>query len=111
MKRGKPLRQVSKKRRRDLKTRAKVRAVVLERDQDCVARLLVPQVTCGGRGEVHEPIPRSAWKDAWLLPEACVTVCSRHHEWIGANPDAAHALGLHGYSWERPDGHDGRGAA
>lgn len=57
---------------------------------------------CGGPLDPHEIIPRSAWHAGQYELENVLTVCRRHHDWIGAFPDAAHALGLHGYSWERP---------
>ena len=57
---------------------------------------------CGGPDDVHEIIPRSAWAKGYLVDENCILVCRRHHDWIGDNPAAAHELGLHGFSWERP---------
>lgn len=59
-------------------------------------------VRCGGPLDPHEVIPRSVWPDGELVLENVMMVCRRHHEWIGDNPAHAHALNLHGFSWERP---------
>lgn len=61
-----------------------------------------PPRACGGRLDVHEIIPRSAWPDGELVESNCLLVCRRHHDWIDDNPEPAHLLGLHGFSWERP---------
>jgi hypothetical protein len=79
-----------------------VAAVVARDGLGCRARLSVPGVACGGPYDVHEVIPRSAWRDGYLVVSNCIVVCRSHHDWIGDYPDAAHALGLHGYSYERP---------
>ena len=60
-------------------------------------------LACGGDLECHEIIPRSAWAAGWLVLENCVSICHRHHTWIGDHPADAHAFGLHGFSYERPD--------
>ena len=53
--------------------------------------------------EAHEIIPRSAWSDGWLCLGNIASLCPRHHQWVTEHPDAAHAIGLHAYSWsERP---------
>ena len=98
-----PLRQVSKKRRRDLKTRAEVRAVVLDRDQDCRARGLIPLHICAGPLDVHERIPRSAWADGYLDPDNCLTLCRSAHDFVHDHSDLAVELGLLGKSWDRTD--------
>lgn len=59
--------------------------------------------SCGGPLDPHEVIPRSAWADGALDPSNVVSLCRLHHDWVGDNPDDAHAIGLHGYSLERPD--------
>lgn len=98
------LRRVSNRRRRAGRARDAVIAAVLERDgETCRAASKVLSVACGGAADVHEIIPRSAWPDGYLVVDNCVLICRRHHEWVDANPAAAHALGLHGFSWERPD--------
>lgn len=70
----------------------------------CQARVLVPSVRCGGQHDVHELIPRSAWPGGHLIAENCILICRAHHRWVDGNPDAAHAVGLHSYSWARPQG-------
>lgn len=116
MKRGGRLRSVSVKRRRQLAERQSVVARVLVRDgyrcqapirysEHLAARCCRPDVfpvTCGGPLDAHEVIPRSAWAAGWLVVDNVVTVCRRHHDWIGDHPAAAELLGLHGYSWQVP---------
>jgi len=119
-----PLRPVSPKRRAALPKRAEVRDIVLDRDNwSCqfmnALAASVPTgktpdladvpLACGGPLDVHEIIPRSADPTAWLRPEACKTLCRRHHDWVGDHPALAHEIGLHGFSWERvalADGED-----
>lgn len=55
---------------------------------------------CDGPLDVHERIPRSAWRAGYLVDDNCLLVCRSHHDWIDDEPDAAHELKLHGYSWE-----------
>lgn len=104
------MRAMSKKRRSQLVERAAVRSTVLARDVVCQAQRLVPELMCVGPLDVHEIIPRSAWPQAWLTPEACILICRNHHQWVDNHPAQARALGLHGSSWDRPDGHCGLGA-
>lgn len=59
-------------------------------------------VPCRGRLDPHEIIPRSAWAAGYLVLDNVITVCEHAHRWIDAHPHGAHALGLHGWSWERP---------
>lgn len=82
---------------------ARVVDAAWERDKGrCQAEQLVPDVRCGGQLECHERIPRSAWAKGYLDLDNVILVCHQHHRWIGDFPAAAHALGLHGMSWERP---------
>lgn len=112
-----PLRPMSSRRRTDLDTRAKVRAEVLERDnnlcqfwhyaweapfRDDAPSIAGAPIDCAGPLDVHEIIPRSAWAGGWLVPANCVTVCRTHHQWVTEHPAEAHGIGLHGWSWERP---------
>lgn len=60
-----------------------------------------PPRACGGKLDVHEVIPRSAWAAGQYEESNCLLVCRRHHDWIDDNPEMAHVLGLHGFSWER----------
>ena len=102
------MKPISDKRRGDLVVRADVVGTVKRRDRyRCQAFYKVRDVQCGGELDVHEIIPRSAWPDGWLVVDNCVCLCRRHHEWVDANPDDAHEVGLHGYAHERPDGHAG----
>lgn len=86
-----------------LPERARVVDEVWTRDRgQCRAERLVFDVKCGGPLDPHEIIPRSAWADGDVVVDNVVIVCRRHHDWIGDHPQAAHAIGLHGFSWERP---------
>jgi hypothetical protein len=89
------------------------------------------RTVCAGRStEVHELWRGKMRGDCWLDPEKCIGLCSpchsfvtlnpaeavrlghptpqartsegmSHHQWIDANPAAAHVVGLHKFSWER----------
>jgi hypothetical protein len=91
----------SRSTRRDLE--AARRAVVVERvqrrDRSCRATSVM-EVSCGGPLDPHEVIPRSAWRGGYLVETNVILVCRNHHRWIDNHPEDAHALGLHGYSWE-----------
>lgn len=105
--RSRGLPQVSPKRAARRAARERVVDQAFRRDRwACQARELVPDVECDGPIDPHERIPRSAWPDGDLVVENVVTVCRAHHRWIDNNPAAAHARGLHGYSWERPGADD-----
>jgi hypothetical protein len=98
------LRPRSKKREAEAAERRRVVAEVGARDRwTCQAKNVVPEVPCIGPLDVHEIIPRSAWRAGYLVVDNCLIVCRSHHDWIGDNPDEAHARGLHGYSWEVPE--------
>lgn len=96
------LRSLSRRRRDTFAERTQVILRVHQRDVTCQARLKVPDVKCGGPLDCHELIPRSVWPRGELVEANVVLVCRSHHEWIGDNPEKAHALGLHKVSWERP---------
>lgn len=112
-----PMSPMSAKRRAALPERAAVKQAAHERDAwlcqfwsfydraDSTERLPMPALplACGGQLECHEIIPRSAWADGWLVLENCVTLCSRHHLWVTDHPGAAHVIGLHRFSWDRPE--------
>lgn len=114
MKRGKPLPYRSAKRISAKSQRDEVLAEVELRDGYRCYASNAPR-DCGvlfpWRKELegHEIIPRSAWSVGWLVASNVILVCQVHHEWINENPDDAEALGLHGKSWDRPDGHAGLG--
>lgn len=93
------IRQESKKHKNDRAERDMIVRLVRSRDRTCQAAFAPGH--CAGPLDVHEVIPRSAWRKGYLVVENCKLVCRRHHDWIGENPDEAHTLGLHGFSWER----------
>lgn len=96
------LRPFSDRRASERDKRKEVVAAVLERDgHRCQATAIHPGQPCWGPLDVHEVIPRSAWRDGYLRAENALTVCRRAHEAIGDSPALAHSLGLHGMSWER----------
>lgn len=94
------IRRESAKHKSERLEREMICRLVRERDRTCQATSAPGR--CSGQTDVHEVIPRSAWRRGYLVIENCLLVCRTHHEWIEDYPDAAHALGLHGYSWERP---------
>jgi hypothetical protein len=97
------IRPESDKHRDERAEREAVKRRVRARDGgQCQARDLVPAIRCSGPRDVHEIIPRSAWRAGYLVVDNCIVTCRIHHEWIHHHPDEAHALGLHGYSWEVP---------
>ena len=104
LKRGSRLPPESKKRSEEYDLRATVRDRVFRRDGwRCRAKDLVPSVRCDpGVLDAHEIIPRSAWPGGHLVEDNIVTICRAHHQWVDANPAAAAAVGLHGYSYQRP---------
>lgn len=96
------VRPVSDRRRAERPARHDVVEAAGRRDGwRCRARELVGG-PCAGPLDPHEIIPRSAWAADYLELDNIVTVCRRHHDWIGDNPTAAHDAGLHRFSWERP---------
>lgn len=93
---------MSERRRAEAPERAAVREIVLVRaGRQCEAIDLVPEVSCwhpDGRGalDVHEIVPRSAWRAGYLDPDNCLALCRAHHDWIDHHPERALALGLRG---------------
>lgn len=105
------LRPVSTKRAEQAEARSKVIEQTLDRaGRKCQAKDLVPHITCGSpfrdrpKLETHEVIPRDVYPNAHLDVENTVALCQLHHDWVTEHPTDAHAVGLHGYSWERTDG-------
>lgn len=105
-----PLRRISKRRARLLPARRELVGRIHARDVVCqLPRYLLRahrlhegfEHQCRRPLDVHEIIPRSAWRDGWLDDTNCVLVCRAAHDWIGDHPDEAHEIGLHGYSHER----------
>lgn len=102
--RRKPIAPYSARRESERERRAALVELVFRRDAHaCVAKSKVPEVRCSQRLDPHEIIPRSAWAHGYLVIDNVITVCGAHHHWIDNHPKLAHAAGLHGYSWERPD--------
>lgn len=91
---------VSAKRRSEQTARAKVRDIVHARDQHCVARLVVPEIECGGPLDVDEIVLRSGRPGGHLDPDNCQLLCRRHHDWKHANPAAAVDRGLRRWSYD-----------
>lgn len=96
-----PIRQMSPRRRRELRQRAVVRRIVLERDGRCVARELLPAIECAGPSDVHEVKRRAHDGSGWLNASRCVALCRAHHRWVTDHPREGHAVGLVVWSWER----------
>lgn len=72
-------------------------AEAIERDRGrCQARLLVPEISCGGPLDPQHVIPQGVDKSLAAEPDNIVACCRRHHDWIGDHPERARALGLHG---------------
>lgn len=97
---------ISDRRLSEKKTRQQVVAFVLARDGGrCQAGPIhaLTRLPCRGRLDPHERIPRSAWSKGYLVTTNVITVCEHAHRWIDLHPQGAHALGFHGWSWERPD--------
>lgn len=94
---------MSAKRRGEIELRKQVRGQVMERDGfKCRGEGLLPGA-CSGQLEVHEIVPRSAWAAGYLVPENCLSLCSKtHHPWVTDHPAEAAAVGFHAFSWERP---------
>lgn len=115
------MRAQSKKRRAEKTRRDAVVAEATARDRGCIMAaclrldVILVAVTeanipcqpipreCGGPLDAHEVIPRTAWPGGHLVLDNVVMICRRHHDWVGDNLNAAAALGLHGYSWQRPE--------
>ena len=113
------MKPISDKRRALLPQRAAVKQAAHDRDgwrcqfwpsieaaerntQANVLALPALPVACVQGLEAHEVIPRSAWRDGWLVLDNIKSLCPRHHQWVTEHPKAAHAIGLHGFSYERP---------
>jgi hypothetical protein len=65
----------------------------------CAAARLVPEITCAGPLDPHEPLTR-ARGGSITDPSNLAWVCRAHHDWAHDNPDEAHEVGLLKHSWE-----------
>lgn len=104
MKPRKPIPRESSRRKDERRERERVVDAAFKRDRwQCRAALAVRDVECDSHLDGHEIIPRSAWAEGHLVLDNVLTVCRSHHRWIDLHPTEAHALGLHGFSYERTD--------
>lgn len=105
LRRRTPLARVGRRARLNRGRRETVVALVRARDVSCQFGGINPAFASACRGEldVHEVIPRSAWPAGVFEVLNCVLLCRRHHCWVDDHPDLAHRVGLHGFSYERPD--------
>lgn len=95
-----PLPSQSRRRREERDEREDVREEVLDRaGYRCEADELVPEVTCSGRLDVDEVIPRGVNPGGHLDPDNCQVLCRAHHDWKHANPAEAVSRGLRRWSW------------
>ncbi len=98
----KPIPTFGRRRKSERQERRDVVAAVLARDGGCQATAMHPGQPCRGPLDAHEVIPRSAWARGYLVESNVLIVCRLAHELIGTEVERAHALGFHGFSWERP---------
>lgn len=92
----------SAKRRAEREARRAAVDAVLARDgYRCVARDLVPEVTCWGPLDADERASRGVAPGGHLDVDNVQVLCRGHHEWRHANPTEARARGLRVESWER----------
>lgn len=95
------IRPISAKKRREQKQRRVIVAAASERDDgQCVARGVL-ESDCYGCTDCHEVIRRGQWRAGYLVLDNCLTLCRRHHEWVGSHPSEAVELGLAKWSWQR----------
>lgn len=91
----------SLKRQRVMVERRALVAALLEANPVCQALI---RGVCQGRAvDVHERLTRARAGDAnaaILDPANCCTVCRACHDWVGAHPVQAQAMGLVRWSWE-----------
>lgn len=96
------VRRQSEKALSNRERRRQVVAAVRRRDSNrCRGRDVVPDVFCNGDLEPHELILRSGWHDGIYDIDNVLLLCHAHHRWTHDNPDAAHAVGLRKWSYER----------
>lgn len=94
MKRGKPLkaRSASGARRNKGAVPTDIYEAVLARDGGCVARALMPEVTCWGRIDPHHVLRRSQGGPDHV--DNLVSLCRAHHSAVHEQVARAKNLGL-----------------
>jgi hypothetical protein len=103
VKRGR-IRPVSRKRLDQRPAREALVERVKTRDVACQGQPRFGMVhDCRGPLVVHELIPRSLWRDGYLVDANCVLVCSWLNGWVEDNTADALALGLARPSWARKE--------
>lgn len=79
--------------KKDTRLNAALRERVLRRDGNrCVAKALIPEISCLGTLQVHH-----VWRRSQGGPDEednLKSVCASHHEWIHRNVQKAKALDL-----------------
>lgn len=93
------IRPQSPRRASERSEREKVVRAALDRDRGCIAKPLLPGVKCWGPLDGHEVKTRGRG-GSHLDLDNVVTLCRRHHDWVGENPKRAHELGLLKHGWE-----------
>lgn len=100
-----PLNPVSTKRRRENRIRTEVLRPMREEQVWCAR--------CGKTGvglDAHEVVRRSQYRGGVTDETVIVLLCRECHDWVGANPEAAHAAGWTIWGWEHRQQQNG-GAA
>ena len=57
---------------------------------------------CWGPIDPQHVIPKGVRPDLAADPANIIALCRAAHDWVGAHPDEAEALGLHGRAWDEP---------
>ena len=93
--RRKPLAQQSAARRAEKQLYDRARQRAFDRDKGrCQAADRVTEIACWGVLDPHHVFPRSRYPERRNDPDALLTVCRGHHDWIGDHPARARELGL-----------------
>lgn len=94
-------RESDKARERRTRWQAVKRRTLRRDGYRCQAAEVVPHVRCRGRLDPHHLKKQSTSPSTRLDDDNVRWVCRGHHDWIEANPVAAHEVGLVLWSWER----------
>jgi 5-methylcytosine-specific restriction endonuclease McrA len=99
LKRYTPLTRKTQIKRTPLKTKRKTTGVsssvyksVLERDKECKAQRLMPEIMCWGRLDPHHILRRS--QGGQDTPDNLVTLCRAHHSAVHEQIARSYELGL-----------------